>query len=76
MGGDHSPAHEVEGVVMAARKWQIPIVLVGQSELIAQDAEKRIRPSELRLIYSKRVASMQSSVLATPVQPWLQECLF
>jgi glycerol-3-phosphate acyltransferase PlsX len=31
MGGDNAPAHEIAGAVMAARRWQIPIVLVGKS---------------------------------------------
>jgi glycerol-3-phosphate acyltransferase PlsX len=37
MGGDHAPAHEVAGAVMAARRWQIPIVLVGQTESIERE---------------------------------------
>ncbi len=37
MGGDHAPAHEVAGAVMAARRWRIPIILVGQAELINQE---------------------------------------
>jgi glycerol-3-phosphate acyltransferase PlsX len=37
MGGDNAPALEVEGAVAAARKWGIAIVLVGDSERIAQE---------------------------------------
>ncbi len=40
MGGDNAPAHEVAGAVMAAREWQIPVVLVGQTKLIERELEK------------------------------------
>ncbi|MBW2505284.1 MAG: phosphate--acyl-ACP acyltransferase, partial [Deltaproteobacteria bacterium] len=37
MGGDHAPSHEVAGAVMAARRWQIPIVLVGHTDKIERE---------------------------------------
>jgi glycerol-3-phosphate acyltransferase PlsX len=37
MGGDNAPAHEIAGAVMAARRWQIPIVLVGKVALIEKE---------------------------------------
>jgi glycerol-3-phosphate acyltransferase PlsX len=37
MGGDHAPSHEIAGAVMAARRWQIPIVLVGQVDQIEHE---------------------------------------
>jgi len=37
MGGDHAPGPEVAGAVMAARTWQIPVILVGQQERIASE---------------------------------------
>ena len=37
MGGDHAPSHEVAGAVMAARRWQISIVLVGQVDQIERE---------------------------------------
>ncbi|MDT8441289.1 MAG: phosphate acyltransferase PlsX [Desulfuromonadales bacterium] len=40
MGGDHAPAYEIAGAVMAARRWQIPVVLVGQSTLIEDELRK------------------------------------
>jgi glycerol-3-phosphate acyltransferase PlsX len=62
MGGDHSPAHEVEGVVMAARKWQIPIVLVGQSELIAQElARHDTQGLDIRVEHASEVVGMRDS---------------
>jgi phosphate acyltransferase len=40
MGGDHSPGVEVEGAVAAAGKWQIPIVLVGDSVRIEEELKR------------------------------------
>lgn len=62
MGGDHSPAHEVNGVVMAARKWQIPIVLVGQSELLAQElANHDTQGLDIRVEHASEVVGMHDS---------------
>jgi glycerol-3-phosphate acyltransferase PlsX len=62
MGGDHSPAHEVDGAVMAARKWQIPIVLVGQSELIAQELTKHdTQGLDIRVEHASEVVGMHDS---------------
>ena len=40
MGGDNAPSHEIAGAVMAARRWQIPIVLVGKSASIELELSK------------------------------------
>lgn len=40
MGGDNAPSVEVEGAVAAARKWGIPIILVGDSARIEQEIKK------------------------------------
>jgi glycerol-3-phosphate acyltransferase PlsX len=62
MGGDHSPIHEVDGAVMAARKWQIPIVLVGQSELIAQELAKHdTQGLDIRVEHASEVVGMHDS---------------
>ncbi|WP_148894616.1 phosphate acyltransferase PlsX [Geothermobacter ehrlichii] len=37
MGGDNAPAVEVAGAVAACRRWGIPVVLVGDSDRIAQE---------------------------------------
>ena len=42
MGGDNAPADEVAGAVMAARQWQVPLVLVGQRDAIEQELEKHV----------------------------------
>ena len=62
MGGDHSPAHEVDGAVMAARRWQIPIVLVGQSELLAQElANHDTQGLDIRVEHASEVVGMHDS---------------
>jgi len=62
MGGDHSPAHEVDGAVMAARRWQIPIVLVGQSELLAQElASHDTQGLDIRVEHASEVVGMHDS---------------
>lgn len=40
MGGDNAPGIEVEGAVAAARQWQIPIILVGDSVRIEAELQK------------------------------------
>jgi glycerol-3-phosphate acyltransferase PlsX len=37
MGGDHAPAAIVEGAIAAARELRIPVVLVGQRDVIARE---------------------------------------
>jgi len=62
MGGDHSPAHEVDGAVMAARRWQIPIVLVGQTELLAQElANHDTQGLDIRVEHASEVVGMHDS---------------
>jgi glycerol-3-phosphate acyltransferase PlsX len=40
MGGDNAPIHEITGAIMAARQWQIPIVLVGQHSSVEMELAK------------------------------------
>jgi len=62
MGGDHSPAHEVDGAVMAARRWQIPIVLIGQPELLAQElANHDTQGLDIRVEHASEVVGMHDS---------------
>ena len=62
MGGDHSPVHEVDGAVMAARRWQIPIVLVGQPELLAQELAKHdTQGLDIRVEQASEVVGMHDS---------------
>jgi len=62
MGGDNAPAHEVAGAVMAARQWQIPIVLVGQSASVeAELAKHDIRGLDIRIEQASEVVGMHDS---------------
>jgi len=62
MGGDNSPGHEVDGAVKAARKWQIPIVLVGQSEIVAEELAKHdTQGLDIRIEQASEVVGMQDS---------------
>ena len=40
MGGDYAPTVTVEGAVMAAREFDVPVVLVGRENLIRQELAK------------------------------------
>lgn len=40
MGGDHAPDVEIEGALMAARAWSIPIILVGDSARINHELSR------------------------------------
>ncbi|MGH7819083.1 MAG: phosphate acyltransferase PlsX, partial [Candidatus Binatia bacterium] len=46
MGGDHAPAAIVEGAVAAARELAIPVVLVGDREVVARELAKH-HPGDL-----------------------------
>ncbi len=40
MGGDRAPGVVVQGAVEAAREWDVPIILVGDTELITQELRR------------------------------------
>ena len=62
MGGDHSPAHEVAGAVMASRQWQIPVVLVGQAEIIKKELAKHaVQGLDIRIEQAGEVVGMHDS---------------
>jgi len=62
MGGDHAPAHEIAGAVMAARQWQIPIVLVGQTESVEKELTNHdIKGLDIRVVHASEVVGMQDS---------------
>lgn len=44
MGGDHAPSVVVEGAVAAARRWGMPIILVGDAALV--EAELALHPCD------------------------------
>lgn len=62
MGGDNAPAHEVSGAVMAARQWQIPIVLVGQTDSVEKElANHDIKGLDIRIEHASEVVGMHDS---------------
>lgn len=62
MGGDNSPRYEVDGAVKAARRWQIPVVLVGQSEIVAEELSKHdTQGLDIRIEHASEVIGMQDS---------------
>lgn len=62
MGGDHAPAHEVAGAVMAARQWHIPVTLVGQTESIQVELAKHdVAGLDIRVVHANEVVGMHDS---------------
>jgi len=62
MGGDSAPVHEVTGAVMAARQWGIPIVLVGQSDLVEKElANHDVAGLDIRIVHASEVVGMHDS---------------
>ena len=62
MGGDHAPSHEISGAVMAARQWQIPIVLVGQTESVQNElARHDIAGLDIRIVHASEIVGMHDS---------------
>lgn len=62
MGGDQSPAHEIAGAVMAARQWQIPVVLVGQTESVEKElANHDITGLDIRIVHASEIVGMHDS---------------
>ncbi len=62
MGGDSAPAHEVAGAVMAARQWQIPVVLVGQQPVIELElANHNIQGLDIDIVQASEVVGMRDS---------------
>ena len=62
MGGDHAPSHEVAGAVMAARRWQIPIVLVGNTDKIERELNNHeVRGLDISVCSACEVVGMHDS---------------
>jgi glycerol-3-phosphate acyltransferase PlsX len=62
MGGDNAPAHEITGAIMAARQWQIPVVLVGQTEIIEKELTKHVvQGLDIRVEQASEVVGMHDS---------------
>lgn len=62
MGGDNAPAIEVEGAVAAARRWSIPLVLVGQSDRVkAELAKHNISGLDISIHHASEIVGMMDS---------------
>ncbi len=62
MGGDNAPAVEVEGAVAAARQWNIPIILVGDTARVQEELAKHdIRGLDITLRHASEVVGMHDS---------------
>ena len=62
MGGDHAPGPEVAGAVMAAREWQIPVILVGQRERIESElAGHRCEGLDIAVHHASEIVGMHDS---------------
>jgi len=46
MGGDHAPRPELEGSVLAAREYDVRIILVGQPEVIRRELARLPKPAK------------------------------
>lgn len=62
MGGDNAPSVEVEGSVAAARRWGIPIVLVGDRARIEDELKKHsVDGLEIGIRHASEVVGMHDS---------------
>ncbi|OQY20155.1 MAG: phosphate--acyl-ACP acyltransferase [Desulfobacteraceae bacterium 4572_35.1] len=62
MGGDNAPAVEVESAVAAARKWGMPIILVGDSTQVACELDKHDTENlQIRIHHASEVVGMKDS---------------
>ncbi|ABA88681.1 acyl-(acyl carrier protein)--phosphate acyltransferase [Syntrophotalea carbinolica DSM 2380] len=62
MGGDNAPEVEVEGAVAAARRWKIPIVLVGdQGRLDAVLSRYDLKGLDIAIRHATEVVGMHDS---------------
>lgn len=62
MGGDNAPAVEVAGAVAAARNWNIPVILVGDSELVtAELSQHDVDGLDISIRHASEVIGMHDS---------------
>jgi glycerol-3-phosphate acyltransferase PlsX len=62
MGGDNAPAIEIEGAILAASQYDIPIVLVGQEERVRPLLEKHDTTGlSIEIVHASEVITMDES---------------
>lgn len=63
MGGDQAPRCEVEGAVRAAEEFGIPILLVGNEELLRKELQRyTARQLPLEVVHASQVITMEDDV--------------
>jgi phosphate acyltransferase len=62
MGGDHAPRAEVEGAILAAREYDVRILLVGVEETVQRElARHRYRGQSIDIVNASEVITMTDS---------------
>lgn len=62
MGGDNAPSVEVEGAVAAAREFDIPITLVGDTERLSQElARHNVKGLDITVHHASEVVGMHDA---------------
>ncbi len=62
MGGDNAPAVEVEGAVAASRRWNIPIILVGDTARLEEELKKHPTDGlDITIRHASEVVGMHDS---------------
>jgi len=62
MGGDNAPVVEVAGAVEAARRWGIPVILVGNSERVSAELSRhQVEGLDISIRHASEVVGMHDS---------------
>jgi glycerol-3-phosphate acyltransferase PlsX len=62
MGGDHAPRAEVEGAIMAAREFDVRVLLVGVEATVRQELNRhRYRAPSIEVVNATEVITMRDS---------------
>jgi phosphate acyltransferase len=62
MGGDHAPRAEVEGAIMAAREYDVRVLLVGVEATVRQELNRhRYRAPSIEVVNATEVITMRDS---------------
>ena len=62
MGGDHAPRAEVEGAIMAAREYDVRVLLVGIEATVRQELNRhRYRAPSIEVVNATEVITMRDS---------------
>lgn len=61
MGGDHVPEHPVNGAILAARDFDVEVVLVGDEEVVAPALARHGNPSGVEIHHAPEAIGMEES---------------